>query len=157
MDSANEAENSSGNLGPSGVDGINNPYFLAQRMELERQRSLPNPYPCWPGIDTTSFLPKSVPDASPYSKLMPLLSDNSRQFHSPNFLVDLSYPRIIRHGHCIKHNQSPVKIKPNHTTVMPNSIITRIKSDHDADDAHLELHYVESAFMETILPRRKLY
>ncbi|KAI5428740.1 hypothetical protein KIW84_033656 [Lathyrus oleraceus] len=85
VDSANEAENSSGNLGPSGVDGINNPYFLAQRMALERQRSLPNPYPCWPGIDTTSFPPKSVPDASPYSKLMPSLSDNSRQFHSPNF------------------------------------------------------------------------
>ncbi|CAI8599988.1 unnamed protein product [Vicia faba] len=78
--------NNSGNLGPSGVDGVNNPYLLAQRMALERQRSLPNPYPYWPGIDAASLLPKSdvVPDASPHSKLMSSLSDNSRQFQSQN-------------------------------------------------------------------------
>ncbi|KAI5436208.1 hypothetical protein KIW84_022609 [Lathyrus oleraceus] len=56
-----------------------------------------------------------------------------------------------------KRNQHPVNNKPNRTTVMPNSIIAHIKSDDDADDAHLELHYVESAFVETILPKRKLY
>ncbi|XP_058785332.1 protein ESSENTIAL FOR POTEXVIRUS ACCUMULATION 1-like isoform X2 [Vicia villosa] len=78
--------NNSGNLGPSGVDGVNNPYLLAQRMALERQRSLPNPYPYWPGIDAASLPPKSdvVPDASPHSKLMSSLSDNSRQFQSQN-------------------------------------------------------------------------
>ncbi|KAI5446710.1 hypothetical protein KIW84_014526 [Lathyrus oleraceus] len=43
-----------------------------------------------------------------------------------------------------KHNQRPMNNEPNKTTVMPNSIITRIESDDDADDAHLELHYVES-------------
>ncbi|CAK8568989.1 unnamed protein product [Lathyrus sativus] len=74
----------SGNLGSSGVDGVNNPYLLAQRMALERQRSLPNPYPYWPGIDAASLPPKSVPDASPHSKLMSSLSDNSRQFQSQN-------------------------------------------------------------------------
>lgn len=34
--------------------------------------------------------------------------------------------------------------KPNYPTVMPNSIITRIKSDGDADDTHLELPQPES-------------
>jgi hypothetical protein len=50
-----------------------------------------------------------------------------------------------------------VNNEPNNTTVMPGSIITRIESDDDADDAHLELHYVESAFVEIILPKKKLY
>jgi len=78
--------NNSANLGPSGVDGGNNPYLLAQRMALERQRSLSNPYPYWPGVDAASLPPKSdiVPDASPHSKLMSSLSDNSRQHQSQN-------------------------------------------------------------------------
>ncbi|KAJ1384943.1 GYF-like domain superfamily [Sesbania bispinosa] len=78
--------NNSGNLGSSGVDVGNDPYLLAKRMALERQRSLPNPYPYWPGIDAASLPPKSdiVPDASPHSKLLSSLSDNSRQFQPQN-------------------------------------------------------------------------
>ena len=59
--------NYSGNLGPSAVDSGNNLYLLAKRMALERQRSLPNPYPYWPGRDAAPLAPKSdfVPDASP--------------------------------------------------------------------------------------------
>ncbi|XP_045799293.1 protein ESSENTIAL FOR POTEXVIRUS ACCUMULATION 1-like [Trifolium pratense] len=78
--------NNSGNLGTSGVDGGNNPYLLAQRMALERQRSLTNPYPYWPGVDAGSLPPKPdiVPDASPLSKLMSSMSSNSRQLQSQN-------------------------------------------------------------------------
>ncbi|KAG4962384.1 hypothetical protein JHK82_039073 [Glycine max] len=71
-----------GNMGPSGVDSGNNLYLLAKRMALERQRSLPNPYPYWPGRDAAaSFAPKTdvVPDASLHSKLLYSVSDNSRQ------------------------------------------------------------------------------
>lgn len=78
--------NNSGNMGPSGVDGGSDPYLLAKRLALERQRSLPNPYPYWPGVEAPSLPPKSdiVPDASQHSKLLPSLSDNSRQFQSQN-------------------------------------------------------------------------
>ncbi|XP_061370655.1 protein ESSENTIAL FOR POTEXVIRUS ACCUMULATION 1-like isoform X2 [Gastrolobium bilobum] len=78
--------NNSGNLGPSGVDSGNNLYLLAKRMALERQRSLPNPYPYWPGRDAGSLPPKPdiVPDVSPHSKLLSSMSDNSRQLQSQN-------------------------------------------------------------------------
>ncbi|XP_027369076.1 uncharacterized protein LOC113874950 isoform X2 [Abrus precatorius] len=69
-----------GSIGPSGVDSGNNLYMLAKRMALERQRSLPNPYPFWSGRDTASFAPKSdIPDASLHAKLLSSVSDNSRQ------------------------------------------------------------------------------
>ncbi|GAU15315.1 hypothetical protein TSUD_03840 [Trifolium subterraneum] len=72
------AGNNSGNLGPSGIDSGNNIYLLAKRMELERQMSLPNSYPYWPGQDAASLAPKSdVPDL--HSKLLSSVSDNSRQ------------------------------------------------------------------------------
>ncbi|KAL2318700.1 hypothetical protein Fmac_032576 [Flemingia macrophylla] len=78
--------NNPGSLGPSGVDSANNLYLLAKRMALERQRSLPNPYPYWPGHEPASFVPKSdgVPDASLHSKLLSSVSDNSRQPQSQN-------------------------------------------------------------------------
>ncbi|TKY75146.1 PERQ amino acid-rich with GYF domain-containing protein 2 [Spatholobus suberectus] len=78
--------NNSGDLGPSGVDSGNNLYMLAKRMELERQRSLPNPYPYWPGRDAASLPPKSdnFPDALLHSKILSSLSDNSRQLQSQN-------------------------------------------------------------------------
>lgn len=73
-----------GNLG-SGADGGNNLYMLAQRMALERQRSLPTPYPYWPGRDAATLAPKpDIPDAPPHSKLLPSVSDNSRQPQSQN-------------------------------------------------------------------------
>ncbi|CAI8606429.1 unnamed protein product [Vicia faba] len=79
------AGNNSGNLGPTGVDNGNNIYLLAKRMELERQMSLPNSYPYWPGQDAASLAPKSdVPDASLHSKLLSSASDNSRQPQSQN-------------------------------------------------------------------------
>ncbi|RDX97269.1 hypothetical protein CR513_19975 [Mucuna pruriens] len=78
--------NNPGNMGPSGVDSGNSLYLLAKRMALERQRSLPSPYPYWPGRDAASFAPKSdvVPDASLHSKLLSSVSDNSRQSQSQN-------------------------------------------------------------------------
>ncbi|XP_020210585.1 uncharacterized protein LOC109795477 isoform X1 [Cajanus cajan] len=78
--------NNPGSMGQSGVDSGNNLYLLAKRMALERQRSLPNPYPYWPGHEPTSFAPKSdgVPDASLHSKLLSSVSDNSRQPQSQN-------------------------------------------------------------------------
>jgi len=54
-------------------------------MELERQMSLPNSYPYWPGQDVASLAPKSdVPDVSLHSKLLSSVSDNSRQPQSQN-------------------------------------------------------------------------
>ncbi|XP_027940740.1 uncharacterized protein LOC114194603 [Vigna unguiculata] len=78
--------NNPGNMGPSAVDNGNNLYLLAKRMALERQRSLPSPYPYWPGRDAASFAPKPdvVPDASLHSKLLSSVSDNSRQPQSQN-------------------------------------------------------------------------
>ncbi|XP_019432824.1 PREDICTED: uncharacterized protein LOC109339763 isoform X1 [Lupinus angustifolius] len=72
--------NNSGSVGPAGVDSGNNLLLLAKRMALERQRSLPNPYPFWPGRDAAILPPKSdiVPDASLHSKLLSSVSDNSR-------------------------------------------------------------------------------
>ncbi|CAL0323749.1 unnamed protein product [Lupinus luteus] len=72
--------NNSGSLGPAGVDSGNNLLLLAKRMALERQRSLPNPYPFWPGRDAAILPPKSdiVPDTSLHSKLLSSVSDNSR-------------------------------------------------------------------------------
>ncbi|KAG7941684.1 hypothetical protein I3843_16G056900 [Carya illinoinensis] len=67
---------------PSGVDSGNNLYLLAKRMALERQRSLPNPYPYWPGRDATSLVSESgiVPDSTtPQSKLLSSINDNPCQ------------------------------------------------------------------------------
>ncbi|XP_004499141.1 protein ESSENTIAL FOR POTEXVIRUS ACCUMULATION 1 isoform X2 [Cicer arietinum] len=78
------AGNNSGNLGPSGVDS-GNMYLLAKRLALERQMSLPNSYPYWPGQDAASLAPKSdVPDVSLHSSLLSSASDNSRQPQSQN-------------------------------------------------------------------------
>ncbi|XP_019415112.1 PREDICTED: uncharacterized protein LOC109326765 isoform X1 [Lupinus angustifolius] len=76
--------NNSGNLGPPEVDSGSNLYLLAQRMAIEQQRSLSNPYPYWPGRDVASLAPKPdvVPDGLPHSKFLPSLSDDSRQFQS---------------------------------------------------------------------------
>ncbi|KAJ4836101.1 hypothetical protein Tsubulata_004202 [Turnera subulata] len=49
--------NSSGGV-PPGVDGANELYRLVKGMTLERQRSLPKPYPYWPGRDAASLASK---------------------------------------------------------------------------------------------------
>ncbi|XP_062097710.1 protein ESSENTIAL FOR POTEXVIRUS ACCUMULATION 1-like [Humulus lupulus] len=61
----------------SGVDNI-----LAKRMALERQRSLPTPYPYWPGRDSASLVSKS--EIATDSKLLPPGTDNSAQPHLQN-------------------------------------------------------------------------
>ncbi|RVX15225.1 hypothetical protein CK203_007907 [Vitis vinifera] len=79
--------NNAGGPPPMGVESGNNLYLLAKRMNLERQRSLPNPYPYWPGRDATSMAPKSemVPDsAAPHPKLLSSMTDNSRQSSNSN-------------------------------------------------------------------------
>ncbi|KAI4316808.1 hypothetical protein L6164_024751 [Bauhinia variegata] len=78
--------NNAANLGPSGVDSGNNLYLLAKKMAIERQRSLPNPNPYWPGRDAASLVSKSdiAPDAPVHSKLLSSVSDNSRQPQSQN-------------------------------------------------------------------------
>ncbi|CBI19683.3 unnamed protein product, partial [Vitis vinifera] len=79
--------NNAGGAPPMGVESGNNLYLLAKRMNLERQRSLPNPYPYWPGRDATSMAPKSemVPDsAAPHPKLLSSMTDNSRQSSNSN-------------------------------------------------------------------------
>ncbi|KAJ9159784.1 hypothetical protein P3X46_025258 [Hevea brasiliensis] len=80
--------NSSASIAPSGVDGGNDLYLLAKRMALERQRSLHNPYPYWPGRDAAPVASKSevLSDSPmPHAKLLSSLSDNPRQPpHSQN-------------------------------------------------------------------------
>ena len=82
--------NNAGGAPPMGVESGNNLYLLAKRMNLERQRSLPNPYPYWPGRDSSSMAPKSemVPDpVTPHPKLLSSITDNPRQ--STNSSADL--------------------------------------------------------------------
>lgn len=74
--------NNSSSLPPSGVDSGNNLYLLAKRMALERQRSVPNSYPYWPGRDASSLVSKSdvIPDSpTPQSKILSSMNDNPRQ------------------------------------------------------------------------------
>ncbi|KAA8528636.1 hypothetical protein F0562_035991 [Nyssa sinensis] len=83
--------NNSSSIPPLGLENGDNLYLLAKRMTLERQRSLINPYPYWPGRDATSMVPNSdiVQDSTtPHSKLLSSIADNPRQQpHSQN--VDL--------------------------------------------------------------------
>ena len=69
--------NNSHNIPQPGVDNL-----LARRMALERQRSMPGPYPYWPVRDPASLIPKTEIAAD--SKLLPTVSDNSPQPHLQN-------------------------------------------------------------------------
>ncbi|KAF4357291.1 hypothetical protein F8388_002799 [Cannabis sativa] len=69
--------NNAHTLPQSGVDNL-----LAKRMALERQRSLPTPYPYWPGRDSASLVPMS--EMATDSKLLPPVTDNSSQPHLQN-------------------------------------------------------------------------
>ncbi|GFY86154.1 GYF domain-containing protein [Actinidia rufa] len=67
---------------PVGVESADNPYLLAERMTLERQRSSTNAYPHWPGRDTAPIVPNSdiIQDsATPHSKLLSSIVDNACQ------------------------------------------------------------------------------
>ncbi|KAK9271198.1 hypothetical protein L1049_026788 [Liquidambar formosana] len=74
--------NNTGNMPPLGVESGNSLYLLAKKMAIERQRSLPNPYPYWPGRDAVSMVPKPeiVPDSPvQHSNLLSSIADNTRQ------------------------------------------------------------------------------
>ncbi|KAL3505290.1 hypothetical protein ACH5RR_035131 [Cinchona calisaya] len=73
--------NSTSAAPPLGAENADNVYLLAQKMMLERQRSLPNPFSFWPGRDAASTLPMSdiVQDSSlPHSRLLSSLAENAR-------------------------------------------------------------------------------
>ncbi|WRX31190.1 GYF domain - like 6 [Theobroma cacao] len=77
--STTEAENS---IPASGIESGNDLYLLAKRMTLERQRSLPKPYPYWPGRDAASMVSKSEiisESPAPHAKLLTSLTDNILQ------------------------------------------------------------------------------
>ncbi|OVA04520.1 GYF [Macleaya cordata] len=76
----------SGGMPSMGVEsGRDLNYLLAQRMSLERQRSLPSPHSYWPGRDAASMVPKVeiVPDTPPHSKILPQVVDSPRQIPQP--------------------------------------------------------------------------
>ncbi|KAG1368483.1 PERQ amino acid-rich with GYF domain-containing protein 2 [Cocos nucifera] len=85
--------NTSGNLSSVGGEiGSDVNYLLAQRSLLDRQRSLSNPLPYWPGTDVSSVAPKldMIPDPSkPPSKLLLPMGDNSHQILQSPQNVDL--------------------------------------------------------------------
>ncbi|KAL0366113.1 UNVERIFIED_CONTAM: protein ESSENTIAL FOR POTEXVIRUS ACCUMULATION 1 [Sesamum radiatum] len=80
--------NNSGALPPFGSNSGDDPYLLAKKMMLERQRSSPNPYSIWPGRDAASSGAKTdlLNDTSlAHSKLLSSIADSARgQNHSQN-------------------------------------------------------------------------
>ncbi|XP_057785795.1 protein ESSENTIAL FOR POTEXVIRUS ACCUMULATION 1 isoform X2 [Salvia miltiorrhiza] len=83
--------NNSNTLPSLGGNGGDDPYLLAKKMMLERQRSVPSPYPFWPGRDAAAISTKTdlVGDASlARQNLLSSIADNAlAQNHSQN--VDL--------------------------------------------------------------------
>lgn len=81
--------NSIGAVPPMVAESGDNLYLLAKKMALERQKSLPKPFPLWPGRDAPSVVPNadSVQDPLPHSQ-RPSMAENIRQqTHNQN--VDL--------------------------------------------------------------------
>ncbi|KAL0432425.1 UNVERIFIED_CONTAM: protein ESSENTIAL FOR POTEXVIRUS ACCUMULATION 1 [Sesamum latifolium] len=80
--------NNTGTLPPFGSNSGDDPYLLAKKMMLERQRSLPNPYSIWPGRDAASSGAKTdlLNDTSlAHSQLLSSIADSARgQNHSQN-------------------------------------------------------------------------
>ena len=75
---------------PESMNDMN--YLLAQRMSLERQRSLPTAFPYWSGRDASSvgLKPDLVPESpSPHSKFLSHVGDPSRQIPQSPQQVDL--------------------------------------------------------------------
>ncbi|XP_057504554.1 protein ESSENTIAL FOR POTEXVIRUS ACCUMULATION 1-like [Actinidia eriantha] len=84
--------NNSSGMPPLGVESGDNLYLLAKRMALERQRSLPNSYPYWPGRDATPVVPNVdiVHDSiAPHSQLLSSIGDNPRQQPHPQNLMSI--------------------------------------------------------------------
>ncbi|KAI3851317.1 hypothetical protein MKX03_023073 [Papaver bracteatum] len=77
--------NNSGGMPSMGVDsGRDLNYLLAQKMALERQRSIPSPHSYWPGRDAAPMVPNAdiVPETPPHAKLLPSV-DSPRQIPLP--------------------------------------------------------------------------
>ncbi|GFY95879.1 GYF domain-containing protein [Actinidia rufa] len=84
--------NNSSGMPPLGVESGDNLYLLAKRMALERQRSLPNSYPYWPGRDATPVVPNVdiVHDSiAPHSQLLSSIGDDPRQQPHPQNLMSI--------------------------------------------------------------------
>ncbi|TYJ49253.1 hypothetical protein E1A91_A01G121600v1 [Gossypium mustelinum] len=74
--------NNPSSIPPSGIENGSDLYLLGRRMTLERQMSLPKPYPYWQGRDGASLVPKpDIISESPtrHAKLLPSLTDNTPQ------------------------------------------------------------------------------
>ncbi|KAH0695390.1 hypothetical protein KY285_022487 [Solanum tuberosum] len=81
--------NNIGAVPPMVAESGDNLYLLAKKIALERQKSLPKPYPLWPGRDAPSVVPNAdiVQDPLPHSQ-RPSMAENIRQQpHNQN--VDL--------------------------------------------------------------------
>lgn len=87
--------NNSSALPSLGGNSGDDPYLLAKKIMLERQRSLPSPYPFWPGRDAAAIASKTdlVGDPSlARQNLLSSMADNAlAQNHSQN--VDLMSAR----------------------------------------------------------------
>ncbi|KAJ8762414.1 hypothetical protein K2173_007574 [Erythroxylum novogranatense] len=71
-----------GNMAQVGVDGGNDVLLLANRMALERQRSLPNSYPYWAGREVAPIVsrPEVLSESSiSHPQLLAALNENSLQ------------------------------------------------------------------------------
>ncbi|KAM7260247.1 hypothetical protein ACFE04_015988 [Oxalis oulophora] len=56
--------------------------LLARKMSLERQKSIPSPYPFWPGRDAASPIvskPEVIQETMPHGKFLSSMPENSRQ------------------------------------------------------------------------------
>ncbi|OMO87603.1 hypothetical protein CCACVL1_08894 [Corchorus capsularis] len=74
--------NNSSSIPAPGVESGSDLYLLAKKMTLERQRSLPKPYPYWPGRDAAAMVSKSeiIPESpAPHTKILTSLTDNTLQ------------------------------------------------------------------------------
>ncbi|XP_042006493.1 protein ESSENTIAL FOR POTEXVIRUS ACCUMULATION 1-like isoform X1 [Salvia splendens] len=72
--------NNSNKLPSVGANNGDDPYILAKKMMLERQRSLPSPYQFWPGRDAAAIAAKTdlVADASlARQNLLSSIADNA--------------------------------------------------------------------------------
>ncbi|XP_073285914.1 protein ESSENTIAL FOR POTEXVIRUS ACCUMULATION 1-like isoform X2 [Primulina huaijiensis] len=77
------SEGMQGARAPLGSDSGDNPYLLAQKISLESQRSLQNPYSFWPGRDEVSIAAKAdvIDPSLAQSKLLSAIADNARAAH----------------------------------------------------------------------------
>ncbi|XP_077233303.1 protein ESSENTIAL FOR POTEXVIRUS ACCUMULATION 1-like isoform X2 [Tasmannia lanceolata] len=92
--------NSSGGIPALGLEsGSDLNYLMAQRMSLERQWSLPNARPYWPGRDAASMASKSVaiPESpAPHLKLLPPMAEGLHQIpHSPQHVDLMSILQVV--------------------------------------------------------------